>query len=347
MNKSDNSNTPINWKLWAGLFISAIFLFLAFRGVDLPHTWLILRNSNFSFLFLAIVITFFQFVIRAWRWRVLLKPVKETGFSNRLLSTLIGFAGNCIFPARLGEFIRANYLGQREGISGSSVFGSIVIERIFDGFTLLLVLMIGLLAINMPDELSDVSGKLKGTGITIFIVYILIVIFLIGFKYRTNTFILIIEKILFFLSNRFRSKIVNIVRNFSEGLVPMENSLSWGLAVFYSFFLWFTSLLQICFIEASIGISLPFITTFILLSIASFGVMIPSAPGFVGTFHLAVQYGFLFYGVAKEEATAAAILWHAAFFFPTIIFGIAALLILHVSIKNFADKSAVGDKGRV
>ena len=77
----------------------------------------------------------------------------------------------------------------------------------------------------------------------------------------------------------------------------------------------------IYFVENAVGLTIPFASTFIILSMASFGVMIPSAPGFIGTFHLSVQYGLMFYGVGKEEALSAAIVWHAALFFPTVVVG--------------------------
>ena len=306
----------INWKLWAGIFISAIFLYLAFRKVDLRMTWAVIRGADIPILGLVVTVTFFQFVVRALRWRVLLYPIKATGFSNRLLSILTGFAANCILPARLGEFVRANCLSRSEGVSGSSIFATIVVERIFDGFTLLFILLVGLMGTTFPVELQAVSGKLRFTGIILFLLYILIIVFLMGFKYRTETFLHLIERLLFFLPQDFRSRVIWIVRNFSLGLVPLKGVSGWIQAISYSLLLWFLGLLQIFLIGKSIGLSLPFMAPFLILSISTFGVMIPSAPGFIGTFHLAAQYGFMFFGVAREEALSAAILWHATFFFP-------------------------------
>ena len=79
--------------------------------------------------------------------------------------------------------------------------------------------------------------------------------------------------------------------------------------------------------------------TFLILAMASFGVMIPSAPGFIGTFHLAVQYGYVLYGVAKEEALSAAVLWHATFFFPTIFFGVISLIWVKTPWKGISPRS--------
>jgi len=126
--------------------------------------------------------------------------------------------------------------------------------------------------------------------------------------------------------------------------VLVKNPNRWIQAVFYSFFVWFVNLYQIQLVEHSIGITLPFISTFMVMAMASFGVMIPSAPGFIGTFHLSVQYGFLFYGIGKEEALSAAIVWHAIVIFPTILFGFIALLLLHILVNKISEEAAIMKK---
>jgi len=334
MNKVKDPNISINWKLWAGLLISALFLYLSFRKVDIYRIWVVIRTSELWLLALVVMITFFQFVIRAWRWYILLEPIKKTGFSNRLSSILIGFSANCILPARLGEFIRANYIGNTEKISRSSAFGTIVVERIFDGFTLLLILLIGLLCATFPEELNAVSGSLRATGFSLLLIYTLVIVFLAGFKYKTDPFLTLLDRLLFPLSQDLRSRIIDVVRNFALGLAPIKDGYGWTMAIFYSFLLWFSYLYQIKLIACSIGLSIPFMATFLIMVIASFGVMIPSAPGYIGTFHLAVQYGFLLFGVAREDALSAAILWHATFFLPTIVFGGIAFLWLRISDRR-------------
>ncbi len=227
MNPVKYTNRSINWKLWIGLLISAVFLYLSFRKVDIYRTWVLIRSSELRLIALVVIIAFFQFVIRSWRWYILLETLKKTGFSNRLLSTLIGFAANCILPARLGEFVRANYLGSTEKISRVSAFGTIVVERVFDGFTLLLILLIGLLGSPFTEELSAVSSSLHVTGLSIFLIYILLIVFLAGFKYRTDTFVAILERFLFPVSQSLRSRIIQAVRNFASGLVPVKDINGW------------------------------------------------------------------------------------------------------------------------
>jgi glycosyltransferase 2 family protein len=337
MDKSQDKNKYINWKLWAGLLISIVSVWLALRNIDLAMLWKVISGCSLSYLMLAVLINLFQMLIRTWRWQILLKPIKETGFSNRLLSVISGFAANCVLPARLGEFVRADLLGQREEISKSSTFATIVVERLADGFTLLLILLIGLMYVTFPENMSAVSAGLKSAGIALVVSYILIIIFLIGFRLRPEQYLNILSKTLFFLPGHLKSKAIDIVRKFGQGLTPVKGFYGWGMLIFYSLLLWSLSLYQIECIERSIGLSLPFIATFVILSMASFGVMIPSAPGYIGAFHLAVQYGFMFFGISREQGLSAAILYHASFFFPTILIGVIAYIIINLDHRKQID----------
>jgi uncharacterized protein (TIRG00374 family) len=319
------------WRVWLGLLISALFAYLALRHVDPSRMWLVIRSADPALYALVVLLTLFQYLIRAWRWRILIEPIKKTSLSSRLYALMIGFAANCIFPVRLGEIIRANTLGQREHISASSTFGTIVVERIFDGLTLLLFLMIGLIGTRFPEEWNSVGASLRATAIFLLVSYLLLISFLIGFKVKAKPFLNLLDRLLFLVPRKFRSRIIEVVWNFSLGLAMPRDPTRWVLVAFYSLLLWSASLCQIKLVELAIHLHMPLISPFLVMAMASFGVMIPSAPGFIGTFHLSVQYAFLFYGIGKEEGLSAAILWHASFFFPALILGLLAFSLLHLS----------------
>jgi uncharacterized protein (TIRG00374 family) len=309
--------------------------------------WLVIRRADPALFAIVILLNLFQYVVRAWRWGILIEPIKKTALSSRLYALMIGFAANCILPARLGEIIRANYLGQREHISTSSTFGTIVVERIFDGLTLLLFLMIGLMGTTFSDEWRSAGVSLRATGFFLLVAYLLLISFLIGFKVKAKLFLNLLDRLLFLVPMKFRSKIIDVVWNFSLGIAMTRKPHQWVLVIFYSLLLWFASLCQIKLVELSIHLEMPLIAPFLVMAMASFGVMIPSAPGFIGTFHLSVQYAYLFYGIGKEEGLSAAILWHASFFFPTLILGLLSFLLLHVSPSTLAsrpEKPPVGEE---
>jgi len=107
--------------------------------------------------------------------------------------------------------------------------------------------------------------------------------------------------------------------------------------VFYSLSLWCLSVFQIYILGLSMGLSLPFLAPFFILILLCFSVTLPSAPGYIGTFHLACQYGLIFYGFSKEKALSMAILLHAAGFIPTVILGLIVFLFQHISLSSLTN----------
>lgn len=327
-------NRAFDWKSWLGLFISAAFIYLALSLVDLHRLWEIMRTAALPALLAAALVVLLQYPVRAFRWGILLEPVGSTAFRGRLLATLVGFAANCLLPARLGEFIRANFLGNSEGLSGSSALGTVVVERLFDGLTLLAILATGLLVTTFPPGYQALETGLRVASLFLLTAYILLIFLLAGFKWKARTCLKIIHRVLFFVPERFRAAITEAAWNFSLGIVLLKGAWGWISAVFYSCAVWLLALLQVKLIAVSLGIALPPTGTFIILAVTSIGVMIPSSPGFVGTFHLAAQYGFMIQGFTPEEGLSAGILLHATFFLPTVFFGVAAFLSLHVPWKR-------------
>ena len=333
--KSNKSLTgTIDWKLWLGLIISAAFLYLAFKDVDLRLTWSHIRSARFLPLSLVIITVLAQHIIRAWRWKTILDPIKKTGFFSRFLTILVGFGGNCVLPVRLGELIRAIYLGKKEGMSSSSALGTVVVERILDGFMVLLTLLTGLIGSGYHQEWKKISVALHTGGYVFLFTFILITVFFIGLKIRTKYFLNLIDGLPFFLPRRPRKKVAEVVNNFSLGLVLIKTIPNWIRAIFYSGLIWLISLFQIQWLGQSLHLDIPFLSTALLLMFAVIGVSIPSAPGFVGTFHLSVQYGFILFGLGRETALSAAILWHAIIILPNVLFGVISFLLLQISLKK-------------
>src|SRR5688572_20419721 len=131
-------------KVWIGVAVSALLLWVAVRGVSLDEVLGELRRVRPLWLVPVILSLFVRFWLTAVRWQLLLRPIKQIGVHRLFAVTLIGFMANNVLPARLGEFVRAYALGRAEGLPPSLPFATIVIERIFDGFTLLLFLLGGL-----------------------------------------------------------------------------------------------------------------------------------------------------------------------------------------------------------
>jgi uncharacterized protein (TIRG00374 family) len=314
----------VNWKLWAGLLLSALFLYLAFRKVDLWRTGAIIASSNYILLLPAALITIAQYLIRALRWEIFLCHIQKTGLKNRLLSVFTGFAANCVLPARLGELVRANALGHIERMSKSAVFGTLVIERLFDGFIMLIIIFAGLMSTTFPPEFSHIIKRIRWSALIFLLGIVVVMVLIAAIRARPGIFQRVIDKILFMFSEAVRKKIALILDNFFLGLSPVKGCRPLFMAFLWSLILWGLSLCQIHLVGIATGIELPFVTTFIIMGFLFAGVIVPSAPGFIGAYHLAGQYAYIVLGISAEAGLSAATLLHALFFIPTVIIGVFA-----------------------
>ncbi len=141
--------------LFIGCLISAFFLWLAFRKVDFQTLWVTLRSINYWWTIPFVVVTLLSMYVRSIRWHYLLLPSYKIP-TRRLFSPLmIGFAFNGIFPARAGEFARAYVLGKKEKMTFSAAFATVIVERIFDGLTMLFLFAITLMF--LPEFGSNIN----------------------------------------------------------------------------------------------------------------------------------------------------------------------------------------------
>jgi len=324
-------------KFWLGLLISIAFSYVALRNVDLGLLLLSIKSISLPFIIPVVMLTVLFYLIRALRWFHLLEPIKKIGLSSLFSSTVIGFAANCILPARLGEFIRADYIGRMEKISKSSSLATIVIERLFDIFTILLILLFFILLTDFPSEWKSIGKALRAGGFSFVVIFIVSILLLIGLKEKTQTFLNIAEKVLFFVPGKTKHKIVDILKDFSKGLVLVKGPFQLFAVIFYSLALWCLTVFQIYILGLSMGMSLPFLAPFLILILLCFSVALPSAPGYIGTFHVACQYGLMFYGLSKEKALSMAIVLHAAGFIPTIILGLLIFSLQHISLRTLSN----------
>ena len=125
------------WHIVLGILISAVFLFLAFRKIEFNQLWQYLRAAKWAWVLLGLVFYFMGVWVRTWRWQVLLKPLKQLSRRQLFPVVCIGYMGNNVYPARAGEVLRSILLKQSDDVPISGSLATIVVERLFDGITIL------------------------------------------------------------------------------------------------------------------------------------------------------------------------------------------------------------------
>jgi uncharacterized protein (TIRG00374 family) len=302
----------MRWKLVVGLLLSGAFLYLAFRGARFAEIAAALRSANYLWMIPMVALTLFAFALRAWRWRYLLAGVHPVPFGPLFSSTMIGFMGNNLLPARLGELLRVYSIGHAAGISRSAALGSIVLERILDIFVLLLLFATVLVSGRLPGEVRGWGGYLLGVSTPILIGLIL-------FRVRANLFLSLIRR---FAPAVFRDRLLHIAANFREGLSAMSRSRELLLSIGLSLVMWNCLVGVVVCTFRSMGLVLPPAAGVVVLVIMAIGTMLPSAPGFIGTLQYAGTLALLQYGVDRSVALSFTLIYHASQWFPVTLIGL-------------------------
>ena len=125
-----------------------------FRNADMAGVWAETRRARPGLLGLAVLVTGLTYVLRAMRWQYLLAPIGHARFGTAFRATVIGFAASSLLPARAGEVIRPYFLARKEHLSATAAFATIILERLLDLVTVLL--LFGVFVATM--DAGSVSG---------------------------------------------------------------------------------------------------------------------------------------------------------------------------------------------
>jgi len=293
-------------KFWLGIGISLFFLCLAFRNIEFDKFFKALKEINYFYLFPITFFSIFTCVIRAWRWKYFFKHVKQIRFSSLFSTVMIGFMANNILPARIGELVRAYYIGKKENVNKSMAFATIVLERIFDVFSLLFLFLVTLLFCPFPQIVTKISYLVIG-------IYLVAVWILISMQIWKQPIIRLVEFLCKKLPNRVGRRIVEYINSFISGFDVLKNWQEIGIIFFYSLILWLFS--AICFYFMFHGCKighLPFWAAVFVLIVISMGIAIPSSPGYIGTFQYFAILGLGVFGIDKNTALTYSLVLHVS-----------------------------------
>ncbi|WP_239028034.1 lysylphosphatidylglycerol synthase transmembrane domain-containing protein [Geomonas subterranea] len=274
-------------KLLLGLAISALCLFLLFRKIDFHKMAEAFAGLEYRYLVPALLLTFASYYLRAVRWKFLLAPIKKTSLGNLFPSTLIGYMANNLLPARLGELVRAYSLGSKEGIGTSAVFASLVLDRLCDGFTILLVLLVTFFTIELPAGMEGIQHGLVTGGYVTFALYLGVLAFLFLLRRHTEFTLGVVARLVRPFAPHLGEKIEGVLRSFISGIrFPGDAGGIAGILV-TSLLVWFTAIWPVDLMLRAFGVFLPATASMFIMVFLVFAVMVPASPGFIGTHHLA------------------------------------------------------------
>jgi uncharacterized protein (TIRG00374 family) len=318
-----------NWKVLLGIGFSTLFLYLAFRSINLRELARAFKGADYGPVIPAMLLVSASVLLRAIRWRYLLLPIKSIGIPSLFYATGIGSMVNVVVPARLGELVRAHAIGKKEEISRSASFATIVVERILDGFALLF-----LLAIVALFGAGYFQGWLVRAGYMAIIGYLLALVMLVLLKTHTRFAMRFAEIALRPLPPAVRTKILTVLNSFVEGLKIFRSTKNMVAAIILSPVVWLPSVVVIHLLLASAGIHLSVLVSALLLVALCIGVALPSAPGFIGNVQFVCVAILKLYSVPGESAMMFSLIYTGCIFIAILATGIACVFAEGLSFEE-------------
>jgi uncharacterized protein (TIRG00374 family) len=310
----------------AGLLVSAIALFLVVRTIDVAETLDVLAAANPVPLAGIVGIVAVQVVLRAFRWSVLLPRLEGGGripVARLVPPMLVGYLGNAVLPARLGEPMRAVLAARRERVGMPEALGSVLVERVVDVVTLAPVAFVAALIVGAPAWVLQLLGFTAAGGAVILVTLLTVgVMPLVG------------------LANRIvptsRAGLRDVIARFGASLGGPGRRPQLLTAAAISTTAWFLDATSVWLVASSIGATIDYPSAMLISGIGTLGTAIPSAPGYVGTYELAVATIAGIVGVAPAPALALAVLVHVMTLGPVAIGGAVSVVGIGANLGEVA-----------
>lgn len=295
------------WRVALGLVVSGACLWYVFRGFNFHELGRLIKTASFIWFLPAILFFILNALARSLRWRILLTPIQIIPLKTVMPALIAGFFMNNILPARGGELVRAVTLSKKTKIPVSSLLGSIVAERLTD--------LVGLMAIVLMASRLLPWGKLPVKSIgSILIAGFFISMGILFFSKRIQTK----------TGNRSTLviKLMAMIQHLTEGFLALGSPSKIIPVILLSLGIWMGELMMAFFISRTVFLSLGIFESACLITGISVGVMIPAAPGFIGTYEFFGKSALVLLGKPEAAALSLVLILH---FFQLTMMAILAL----------------------
>jgi uncharacterized protein (TIRG00374 family) len=311
--------------------LAALFLYVAFYDVNFGEVLQLVSHASVFWMIAFLFSSMLGHYVRSIRWKVILHSVKPNVQIKHLFGALmVGYGVNCVTP-KLGEVTRAILIGRWENLSRSSMFGTVIVERVIDILALGLAILISAFIWN--SSLYESFPWLKSTLYisAILMVTILTIIYLLV-KFRERFYSAIL-KIVGKLSVKFSERLSYIFEMLIQGFTSLKGRRNYLLTVALTILLLliygFSAFIGFYMLDMQGMMNVNYTMGWILMSISAIGVVIPT-PGGTGSYHaLAKSTLVMLFGFGETISAAYAFLTHTISYFSFIFSALIMFLILN------------------
>lgn len=339
--------------LLVGVTLSALGFYFALRNVPFHNLVTYMRSINYLWLIPAAAIGLFTFVLRAFRWQVILSSSVRLPFASVFHPLMIGFMINTVLPLRVGELARPAIIKKQNNVDFSLGITTVGAERILDALTLIALFAWMLATVHIdPDltiefrdyQLNKQTLENVAAGLIRFCIAVVVGIIAISIpavQRIIKNMILSLPAVLVFAGRDFKDKVktrcclplAGVVDNIAAGTSMIKSPAKLVICLVYSLLIWLLQAFALYLVTfGSPGISLTFTQMTTVFIIICFSIMLPSVPGFWGLWEAGGKFGLALFGVAADKAVGFSLASHVVLMIPVLIAGFVSAGITGVNI---------------
>jgi uncharacterized protein (TIRG00374 family) len=276
-------------------------------------------EANYLLVAVAAALLVTSIGLRALRWRLLFWP-HTPGFRNLFGSLNVGYLINGVVPLQVGDLGRAYVLSELEGISTTRSLSTVIVERIFDVFTLLLLLLALAPFLDVPSWAAAPAALIAVITTAIAGAFVLAAV-------KREAMLALVEWGLRFAPAPARPKLRQVAATALEGFAVLTRPTTALALLAYSFAIWLSVVLLTYVGTHAFNLGVGVDAAVLLVVATSFGFFVPSSPGSFGVYH-AIAIGTLtsVFDVSRHAAVSYALVIHLVFYLPPIVMGSAFLI---------------------
>jgi len=274
-----------------GALITVVFLWIFFRKIEWSPLWQCFREARWVYVWPAMGLTITGMFLRAWRWEVLVRPIKKVPFFDVVSITFIGFMANSILPARAGEIIKPLALSHKHKMPFVSCFGTVVVERIMDILGTALLAIVVLLSLSKiveadADYFTTLERSARVGGV-VAVVCLLGLVLLVSFPRPARR---IVEAMTSLLPRKWQERVLYLFESFEKGFHSLRDVRQAIIVSVLTLVLWANYTAVYYVLGFALGIPMTVLGACFIIVVLCVAVAVPQAPGFLGVFQVAARW---------------------------------------------------------
>jgi uncharacterized protein (TIRG00374 family) len=297
------------------LLVSAVLLWFSFGDLQLQEILAALHRANYWWLIPGVVVYFISVWFRSWRWGFLLRGTKRVSANRLFPVVVIGYMGNDVLPFRLGEVLRAYVLWRREGMNIGTTFTTAVLERLFDGITMVLFVLFGLLFIPLSAFLSRLVSVAS-------VVFLGALILFLSLAARPHLLHRLTHRLIgSVVPEGYRDPLFGLVEGVIDGLESLRSGRDVLVVFGVTLLVWVLETVKYWLVSFAFDLHLSYVGILLMGGVVNLLTALPSLPGYIGTFEAGIKI-LERIGAPSGQAGSYILVLHAILLVPVTLLGL-------------------------